>query len=161
MAIRKLFSRDPQLAVGPAAASPSRAIEIGLGASIGAVLAGVVGGAFFGPAGTVSGMALGGVVGAALGGAVARYVDHAHEDAYWRERPYVDTAFGFHDRDLGVDHPAAPLHATQPATLEEVAANPRVVHHPASGRGGAGMHRNAHRMPAPPLSLGELAAQGK
>lgn len=74
----------------------------GTGAVIGGVAGGVAGGAaagaaiggMTGPVGAAVGAVAGAVVGAMSGRAVARSVDPAAEDTYWRdnyaERPYID-----------------------------------------------------------------------
>jgi hypothetical protein len=67
-------------------------IGVGVGATGGAVTGATVG-SLGGPLGTAIGAAVGGIVGGLAGKAVAKGLDPAVEDAYWREnyasRPYV------------------------------------------------------------------------
>ena len=81
---------NPPLTPGPLGAHP---IGTGLGVAAGSVAAGALAGTVAGPPGAVIGAAAGAVAGGVAGNKIARAIDPAAEEAYWREnfssRPYV------------------------------------------------------------------------
>ena len=139
----------------------SHAIQTGIGAALGAVLVGATGGSLVGPVGTLCGLAVGALVGAVAGKSVARYVEDAREDAYWRERPYVDTAFGFHDRDLTQTPEVDGTRRPHASSLADIAANPRSGRASEFWRTGQGRGHTPARMRDGQRSLSDQAAQGK
>lgn len=128
MDIRTAFSRkSPRLDLDLSAAHPgaaSGALATGIGAAIGAVLAGTVGGFVAGPLGSLCAAVAGAIAGAALVRHVSGRMDQSREEAYWRERPYVDTAFGFHDGALAEGAASDPVSRPAPLGLADIAAHP-------------------------------------
>lgn len=139
----------------------SHAIETGIGAAMGAVLVGATGGSLVGPLGTLCGAVVGALVGAVAGKSIARYMEDTREDAYWRERPYVDTAFGFHDRDLTQTPEVNATRRRQGSSLADIAANPRSGRGSEFGQLAPGLDHARVWMRDGERSLSDLAAQGK
>jgi len=79
---------------------------------------------------------------------VARHIGALRREAYWHERPYVDTGFGYFEHDMQPAHCPAPGPRTEHASLADVAANP-----------GHGRSRRTSDVPGPQHAHG--GAQGK
>jgi len=167
MASHTDFSRLSGHAADGSAGSGRRgahALATGSGAALGAVLLGAAGALLFGPVGAWCGLAAGALVGALAGKRIVQAGDDAREDTYWRERPYVDTAFGSHDGGLDLDlgQAPAPEHDVdrQPRTagLADIAANPTSDRSRALSRTGSGREGASNWMRDSRRTLGDLAA---
>lgn len=135
--------------VGPGsqavAASPGGFLPCSLGVLLGSAAAAVLAGLLTDPIGAALGALAGAVVGGAAGIRSARYLNAHKREAYWRDRPCVDTEFA----NLECDTPLAPDLSTNPsarqASLGDVAAAPHVQ---------TGIGARAR-------TLGDLAARGQ
>ena len=147
---------------------PIRALLLpGGGALLGAVLLATAGYVWAGWEVALLGSVAGALVGALAGKRMARHLEQAREDVYWRERPYVDSASALLDGHLDLDlasaqdPDAAPTLPPTPEGLGDVAASPRPRRIGAAGQAltsRQGWHGGPHtRSP----NLADLAAQGK
>lgn len=132
MGVRSIFSIEEisaghNLPAGPSLLARAHLKQAGLGAAIGAVLVMAGGAALNGVAGLLACAIVGAMVGAVAAKTFAMYADDARQDAYWRERPYTDTASGLSDRDRAMSDRPATAHRAARRGLGDVAANPMRV----------------------------------
>lgn len=96
MELDKNKTVEPDPATGPLGAHP---LGTGLGAVAGGTAAGALAGTVVGPVGTVIGAVAGAVAGGMVGKGIAKMIDPAAEEAYWRQnyssRPYVTSGATF------------------------------------------------------------------
>ena len=139
------------------------------GALLGALLLAAVGDMWAGWEVALGGLVAGAVVGALAGKRMARHLEQAREDAYWAERPYVDTGSaqldGPLDLDLDLarvqDLDAGPTLSPAPEGLGDVAASPGPRPTGAAGQAPTSRWGRQDGRHTSKPNLADLAAQGK
>jgi hypothetical protein len=147
---------------------PIRALLLpGGGAVLGALLLATAGNVWAGWEVALFGCVVGALVGALAGKRMARHLEQARADVYWRERPYVDTGAALLEGPLDLDLTAARDGdhtrniAPTPEGLGDVAASPGPRRIGAAGPATARRWGRQDGRDTRKPNLADLAAQGK